>query len=257
MFLTNKYSKTYFNIITRAKLREVTGYTESHHIVPRCMGGLNDNDNLVSLTAREHLICHMLLPHMVSSTEYKSKLYHACGMMVCGNKHGRKYTSRQFERARLYHSKGNTLRQTGLKMNLSDSERLRRSAVMKEARKHRSYGPLSQTAKENISKGLLGNIPHNKGKPANRITCKHCNTSIGGESNFARWHGDNCKLNPNRKTDKNKLFSESQKKSFLNKPRAPNPKYECSHCSRMIGGLNNLAKHQSSCSMRPIGYASK
>lgn len=36
-------------------------YTELHHIVPRCLGGTNVNDNLVRLTAREHFIAHRLL----------------------------------------------------------------------------------------------------------------------------------------------------------------------------------------------------
>lgn len=33
-----------------------------------------------------------------------------------------------------------------------------------------------------------------KGKPKQKITCPHCNKSIGGESNFSQWHGDNCKM---------------------------------------------------------------
>lgn len=46
----------------RGKLRaDVKGYVERHHIIPRCMGGSNDRDNLVALTAREHFLAHMLL----------------------------------------------------------------------------------------------------------------------------------------------------------------------------------------------------
>lgn len=36
-------------------------YYESHHIVPRCLGGNDDKENLVLLTAREHFIAHRLL----------------------------------------------------------------------------------------------------------------------------------------------------------------------------------------------------
>lgn len=44
------------------RLHEVpTGYTERHHILPRCFGGTNEKINLVRLTAREHLIAHLLL----------------------------------------------------------------------------------------------------------------------------------------------------------------------------------------------------
>jgi hypothetical protein len=36
-------------------------YTENHHIVPRSLGGSDSSDNMVRLTAREHLIAHLLL----------------------------------------------------------------------------------------------------------------------------------------------------------------------------------------------------
>lgn len=36
-------------------------YTENHHIVPRSLGGSNAPDNMIRLTAREHLIAHLLL----------------------------------------------------------------------------------------------------------------------------------------------------------------------------------------------------
>ncbi len=32
-----------------------------HHIVPKCVGGPNDPDNLIKLTYREHYLCHALL----------------------------------------------------------------------------------------------------------------------------------------------------------------------------------------------------
>lgn len=56
-----KYQKIYNEIINRAKLRELDGYKEKHHIIPKCLGGSNDKSNLVNLTAREHFICHKLL----------------------------------------------------------------------------------------------------------------------------------------------------------------------------------------------------
>lgn len=56
-----KYLKIYDKIIERAKNREIDGYTEKHHIVPKCIGGNNKKDNIVSLTPKEHYICHRLL----------------------------------------------------------------------------------------------------------------------------------------------------------------------------------------------------
>ena len=55
------YSKIYTNLLLRAKNRKIKGYTESHHIKPKCIGGTDEKDNLVKLTAREHFIAHLLL----------------------------------------------------------------------------------------------------------------------------------------------------------------------------------------------------
>jgi hypothetical protein len=55
------YSLHYDNLINNAKERTLEGYKESHHVIPRCLGGTDDKDNLVNLTAREHFIAHLLL----------------------------------------------------------------------------------------------------------------------------------------------------------------------------------------------------
>lgn len=73
MFTQTKYTNWYYAIVNRAKDRPKKGYTEGHHIIPRCLGGDNSKDNLVRLTAREHFICHQLLVKMVAS-EHRSKL---------------------------------------------------------------------------------------------------------------------------------------------------------------------------------------
>ena len=50
------YKKVYDQIIENAKLRgldkkKLEGYFEKHHIIPKCIGGLNQNDNYALLTA--------------------------------------------------------------------------------------------------------------------------------------------------------------------------------------------------------------
>ena len=55
------HQRVYDEIISRALSRYIEGYTEKHHIVPKCLGGSNDKSNIVKLTAREHFLCHWLL----------------------------------------------------------------------------------------------------------------------------------------------------------------------------------------------------
>jgi len=55
------HQKIYNQIIERAQSRQLEGYKEKHHIMPKCIGGLDIKENLVELTAREHFLCHILL----------------------------------------------------------------------------------------------------------------------------------------------------------------------------------------------------
>lgn len=55
------YQKHYDKLIIRAQCRILGGYVEKHHIIPICIGGNNDLDNIVQLTAREHYVAHQLL----------------------------------------------------------------------------------------------------------------------------------------------------------------------------------------------------
>ena len=72
------YQKIYNQIIERAKNRQLEGYKEKHHILPKCLGGSNDKSNLVELTAREHFLCHMLLCEIYPNN---NKLKHALFLM--------------------------------------------------------------------------------------------------------------------------------------------------------------------------------
>ena len=55
------YQQIYNTIIERGQNRTLLEYTEEHHIVPRCLGGTDDRQNLVMLTPEEHYVCHQLL----------------------------------------------------------------------------------------------------------------------------------------------------------------------------------------------------
>lgn len=59
------YKWHYDSLIEKAKKakreRGDGNYYESHHIIPRSEGGLDEPDNLVLLTGREHFVAHWLL----------------------------------------------------------------------------------------------------------------------------------------------------------------------------------------------------
>lgn len=93
------YKKLYFKIIEKSLTRPITGYTETHHIIPRSLGGTDDTTNLVKLTAREHFLCHYLLAKMHPMfSESWFKMNNAFIMMRT-NPYGHRYVN-----SRLYDS---------------------------------------------------------------------------------------------------------------------------------------------------------
>jgi hypothetical protein len=73
------YLKIYNDIVGRGKNRVLEGYKERHHIVPRCLGGTDDESNLVELTPEEHFVAHQLL---VKLHPTNSKLIFATNMLT-------------------------------------------------------------------------------------------------------------------------------------------------------------------------------
>lgn len=68
------YQKIYNDLIEKRKeFPYIDGYSEKHHILPRCLGGSDDKDNLVQLSAKEHYIAHLLLCKIYEND--KSKFY--------------------------------------------------------------------------------------------------------------------------------------------------------------------------------------
>lgn len=66
----NKYYKWYKNIISYRINNPIEGYVEKHHILPKSMGGNNSKLNIVSLSAREHFICHLCLAKCTIGESY-------------------------------------------------------------------------------------------------------------------------------------------------------------------------------------------
>lgn len=55
------YNKIYDALISRSVNRTIDGYVERHHIVPRCMDGGDNKENIAILTPEEHFLAHQLL----------------------------------------------------------------------------------------------------------------------------------------------------------------------------------------------------
>ena len=87
------YQLIYNNLITNAKNRCLEDYTETHHIIPKCLGGTDDIDNLVELSAREHYIAHLLLVKLYPDNR---KVFHAAIMMTV-DRYGHRVNNKKYE----------------------------------------------------------------------------------------------------------------------------------------------------------------
>lgn len=124
------YEKIYTKLITRAKDRVLETYTEKHHIIPRCMGGGDEVDNLVSLTPEEHYIAHMLL---VKIHPYNSKLVFAANMMSNRNNKTYGWIKRKFSIEIKAQNKGQKLTGKQYQKLLASVKNKKKSAEHKEA----------------------------------------------------------------------------------------------------------------------------
>ena len=55
------YINRYNKFIEYAKTQHSLGYKETHHIIPKSLGGSNDSDNLIKIPSRMHFIAHWML----------------------------------------------------------------------------------------------------------------------------------------------------------------------------------------------------
>lgn len=56
-----KWLAHYEKLVLRGKNRVLEGYSENHHVIPSCMGGSDEPENMVRLTPEEHYVAHQML----------------------------------------------------------------------------------------------------------------------------------------------------------------------------------------------------
>lgn len=99
IFESNKYATWYYSIIDSSltRIQNKSEYIERHHIIPKSLGGSNDKSNLVSLTAKEHFICHALLCRMCINRDHYFKMLNAFQRMQTSNSDQKRYTSNLYQ----------------------------------------------------------------------------------------------------------------------------------------------------------------
>ena len=157
------YEEFIQNILdTRGRFGCGDEYHERHHITPKCMGGNNEEENLIDLYAREHFIAHKLLAQ--ENPNNKSLVYAWSCMAFPNTRAQQRYelTPEEYEEAR----KALSVAMSGRKLSQETKEKLRQARLgfvnSEESRKRMSeahsgekaywYGKhLPDTARQKIS----------------------------------------------------------------------------------------------------------
>ena len=214
--------KIYENIIQNAKSGsrnkskyDTPGYIyyEKHHILPRCLNGGDEKENLVLLTAREHYIAHKLLTFIYLNNK---RILHAFHYMTWTNKNivpslrdykyakelkaiamgpGNNPSCDKEVAKKIGNGNRGKKRSLEAKKNYSDSKMghtVSKESIIKmnKTKKERNIIPWMVGKKHKLDslkkmKESLKKVPVKK--------CEYCGfeTTPG---NYARWHGNNCKL---------------------------------------------------------------
>lgn len=133
IFIDNKYYQTYNRLIqknkhlSRAAAKQLYGYVEKHHIVPKSIGGTNDASNLVYLSGRQHFVAHKLLVKFTNSQD-KYKMLEAIATFNNNTKRQLVLTGRDVELIRKANSIASSIRNKGnqhwkLRKEISDEHR--------------------------------------------------------------------------------------------------------------------------------------
>jgi hypothetical protein len=225
------YQNQYNKLIESAVVSPSPGYTEIHHIVPRCMGGSNEPSNLVRLSAKQHFVAHHLLFKIHKSSRMAHAWYSMC--RIGRGQEERKVNAKYFNKAKVARSKLLSASSMGANnhfygkthstearqiMSKKQSEmRLweRRSDAHEAALLASQKKPKTEEHKSKIGrKGMvmLQNIHTQrivrveqddqqyqtaewinpkKLKPERKYKCDHCDI-VTIAANLKRWHNDNC-----------------------------------------------------------------
>ena len=200
---------------------------EKHHILPKSMGGTNDEENIVFLTPKEHYVAH----HLLWKIHKNREMHFAFWLLAtkCSNRKEKgsyNVNSRTYQLLKEQHSKEVSLIHKGKVRSIETRQKASTSLKGKLAWNKGKTGIYSEESIKKMSLARIGfiesaetskkksdsakkrpmpvNIHSEEAKEkrklsneqwriSNQSTCPHCDKT-GVSFNMKRYHFDNCKF---------------------------------------------------------------
>lgn len=196
-------------------------YHETHHIVPKCMGGSNDKENLIDLFAREHFEAHRLLA--LENPKHK-KLIYAWNRM-CNSKNGDyQITAKEYAEAREAHRNAISGENNPWYGKHQSEEIRKRLSESKLGEKHPNYGKhLSEDTRRKMSLAATGEGNPFYGKHLSEGHKNKISNSMKGKNNhfYGKHHTEETKKKI-RESKKYIKMSEETKQKISNATKGEN-----------------------------------
>ncbi len=183
MFNNSKYTKWYKNICSK----RYEGITEKHHIIPKCLGGTDDIDNLVDLSPKAHFICHWLLTKMIDDKVRKQKMFYAFNFMLCKPKDLKE--KRYYPCSRVYQIAKKLLREN----NPNNHENVRRKISLSRKKAWENPTKAMIDGIEKMRQSKIGKEPPNKGKKAIHKVTNETKELLSKQRTGRKWYNDGIK----------------------------------------------------------------
>ena len=250
----NKYKKWYNQIVLNGKNEKLPGH-EHHHILPKSLGGTDDNNNLVYITAREHFVCHWLLTKIYPIGEEHWKMINALRMMRAENKNQQRYdtkiTSRVYAKLKDEYSKLQSEKVSG-ENNPMYGDKFYRSEEgynrQREAVLGEKNGSKSEVSRKKISESKLGK----KRSPFSDDWIEKMSSSKQGEKNnmFGKNHTDETKQKQREKATGRKQSPETVAKKAEAIRGLKREKKLCPHCNNEVAVNGYVRWHGDNCKQK-------
>ena len=167
-------------------------YYEQHHILPKSIGGSDEESNLVMLTAREHYIAHLLLYAMYKKEggeNLRKMAFALVSMLSTTTTTLRRFSARSYgimREAAMYSSLGRKIQDT---TNYKKPKSQQHKQAIRQAR---LTSP--RRSQETRDKLRIAALSQNKFMDNYALSkCPHCNKE-GQATAMKRWHFINCKV---------------------------------------------------------------